>query len=78
MRSRMRMSAQLHFLINDLQYVINFVGADRGGRSMSGQMVGNRGFVRPLPVSDAEFDKIVRLTRAKIPVRFWLRRAHET
>mgnify|MGYP002037283993 CR=1 FL=1 len=28
---RMRMSAALHFLISDMQYVINFVGADRGG-----------------------------------------------
>ena len=62
---RMRMSAALHFLISDMQYVINFVGADRGGRSMSGQMVGNRGFVRPMPMADEEFDKIWELTRVK-------------
>ena len=35
---RMHMSASLHFLISDFQYVISFVGADRGGRSMSGQV----------------------------------------
>jgi transcription antitermination factor NusG len=35
---RMRMSQDLHFLISSLQYVVSFVGSDRGGRSMSGQM----------------------------------------
>ena len=29
---RMAMDANLHFLISELQYVINFVGADRGAR----------------------------------------------
>jgi hypothetical protein len=47
---RMQMDENLHFLISDMQYVINFVGSDRGGRSMSGQMQGNRGFVRPMPM----------------------------
>ena len=64
---RMRMSAALHFLISDMQYVINFVGADRGGRSTSGQMVGNRGFVRPMPLTDEAFLKIVQLTKVKAP-----------
>jgi hypothetical protein len=35
---RMRMNQELHFLISSLQYVVSFVGADRGGRTMSGQM----------------------------------------
>lgn len=58
----MRMDENLHFLISDMQYVINFVGADRGGRSMTGQMVGNRGFVRPMPIDDAKYEQIKRLT----------------
>lgn len=62
---RMSMSASLHFLISEMQYVINFVGADRGGRSMSGQMVGNRGFVRPMPITDEAFAKVIALTRVK-------------
>ena len=62
---RMRMDPKLHFFITNMQYVINFVGADRGGRSASGQMVGNRGFVRPMPMTDEAFEKIVALTRAK-------------
>ena len=49
-----------------MQYVINFVGADRGGRSSAGQMVGNRGFVRPMPMTDEAFEKIVALTRTKV------------
>jgi transcriptional antiterminator NusG len=61
---RMRMSPDIHFIVSDLQYVVSFVGADRGGRSMSGQMVGNRGFVRPLPMSDEAFERVVALTRA--------------
>ena len=64
---RMQMSSSLHFLISEMQFVINFVGADRGGRSMSGQMVGNRGFVRPMPMTDEAFEKILALTRAKLP-----------
>jgi len=62
---RMRMDAKLHFFISNMQYVISFVGFDRGGRSATGQMVGNRGFVRPKPITDEEFEKIVALTRAK-------------
>ena len=30
---------------------------------MSGQMVGNRGFVRPMPITDEAFEKILELTR---------------
>jgi len=30
-------------------------------------MVGNRGFVRPMPMSDDAFDRIVQLTRVKTP-----------
>ena len=41
------------------------IGFDRGGRTVSGQMEGNRGFVRPMPMSDAAFEKIVKLTQAK-------------
>jgi len=63
---KMKMSAALHFLISEMQYVINFVGADRGGRSMSGQMVGNRGFVRPVPITDEAYWKVVALTKAKL------------
>ena len=55
---KMRMDANLHFLITDMQYVINFVGADRGGRSMGGQMAGNRGFVRPMPVGEEAYQKV--------------------
>lgn len=62
---RMRMDPKLHFFITNMQYVINFVGADRGGRSAAGQMAGNRGFVRPMPMTDEAFEKIVALTRAK-------------
>jgi len=64
---KMRMDANLHFLITDMQYVINFVGADRGGRSMGGQMAGNRGFVRPMPVTEEAYQKALALTRAKLP-----------
>ena len=60
---RMKMDPTLHFLISDMQYVINFVGNDRGGRSMTGQMVGNRGFVRPMPIPDSKYADIVRLTK---------------
>jgi len=60
---RMRMNQELHFLISSLQYVVSFVGADRGGRTMSGQMQGSRGFVRPMPMSDKEFSDIVALTK---------------
>lgn len=35
---RMRMEKELHFLISSLQYVVSFVGADLGGRTLSGQM----------------------------------------
>jgi transcription antitermination factor NusG len=63
---RMAMDENLHFLISDMQYVINFVGADRGGRSMGGQMAGNRGFVRPMPVSDEAYERAVALTRVKV------------
>ena len=35
---RMKMNQELHFLISNLNYVVSFVGADRGARSMSGQM----------------------------------------
>lgn len=63
---QMRMDAALHFLISDMQYVINFVGADRGARSATGQMVGSRGFVRPMPMTDDAFEKIVQLTKQKV------------
>ena len=63
---RMVMDASLHFLISDMQYVINFVGADLGGRSTAGQMTGNRGFVRPMPVSDEAYERAVALTRVKV------------
>ena len=62
---RMLMDPRLHTIITEMQYVISFVGADRGGRSMSGQMAGNRGFVQPMPMSEAAFEKIVKLTQAK-------------
>lgn len=62
---RMRMDPRLHKMISEMQYVISFVGADRGGRSMSGQMAGNRGFVQPMPLTEAAFEKIVKLTQAK-------------
>ena len=62
---RMKMDQKMHFLVSDMQYVINFVGADRGGRSMSGNMVGNRGFVRPMPITDEALENIVKLTQAK-------------
>ena len=32
---------------------------------MAGQMVGNRGFVRPLPMADAEFEKVVARPHAQ-------------
>jgi len=63
---RMRMNQELHFLISSLQYVVSFVGADRGGRTMSGQMQGNRGFVRPLPMTDEQFQNIVQLTKQSV------------
>lgn len=62
---RMRMDSKLHFLISNMQYVTSFVGSDRGGRSGSGQMDGNRGFVLPMPMTDEAFEKIVALTRKK-------------
>mmetsp|Transcript_43121 Transcript_43121/g.107280 ORF Transcript_43121/g.107280 Transcript_43121/m.107280 type:complete len:326 (-) Transcript_43121:222-1199(-) len=62
---RMRMNQDIHFLISSLQYVVNFVGADRGERTMSGQMQGSRGFVRPLPIKQEEFDAIVKLTKQR-------------
>ena len=67
---KMRMDANLHFLITDMQYVINFVGADRGGRSMGGQMAGNRGFVRPMPVTEEAYQKVRRpkLPDARSPI----------
>ena len=63
---RMRMNQELHFLISSLQYVVSFVGADRGGRTVSGQMQGNRGFVRPLPMTDEQFQNIVQLTKQSV------------
>merc|ERR1719247_1769877 len=57
------MNPRLYFLITQLQYVINFVGADTGGRNAVGTMIGTRGFVRPKPITDAEFERIIGHTR---------------
>jgi len=62
---RMRMSKNLYQMVSNLQYVVNFVGADNGGRSRNNQMVGNRGFVNPLPVSEEQFQRIVALTKQR-------------
>ena len=35
---------------------------------MGGQMAGNRGFVRPMPITQEAYEKVVALTRAKAPV----------
>jgi transcriptional antiterminator NusG len=59
----MRMTRELHTFVTGMQYVVNFVGFDRGGRGYSGHMDGTRGFVWPRPVTDAEFENIVRLTK---------------
>ena len=63
---RMRMTQELHFLISSLNYVVSFVGADRGGRTVSGQMQGSRGFVRPMPMSEQAFEDIVKLTKQNV------------
>jgi transcription antitermination factor NusG len=63
---RMRMDEKLHFFISKMNYVINFVGADHGQRNSVGMLVGGRGFVRPMPITDEAFGKIVALTRVKI------------
>jgi len=60
---KMRMEKKIHKLVSDLQYVVNFVGADHGGRGPSGGMVGTRGFVWPRPISDAELERIRGRTR---------------
>jgi len=62
---RMKMSRELHQQITSMQFVLNFVGADRGGRSRGGQMDGTRGFVWPRPMSEEAFAEIVALTRQK-------------
>lgn len=59
----MRMTRELHTFVTGMQYVVNFVGFDRGGRGYSGHMDGTRGFVWPRPVTDAQFEDIVRLTK---------------
>jgi transcriptional antiterminator NusG len=59
----MRMSRELHTFVTGMQYVVNFVGFDRGGRGYSGHMDGTRGFVWPRPLADAQFEDIVRLTK---------------
>ena len=63
---RMRMTQELHFLISSLNYVVSFVGADRGARTVSGQMQGSRGFVRPMPMSQEKMDDIVKLTKQAV------------
>lgn len=63
---RMRMNQELHFLISSLQYVVSFVGADRGERTISGQMQGSRGFVRPMPLTQNAFNDIVQLTKQSV------------
>ena len=32
---------------------------------MNGQMVGNRGFVSPMPMTEEDFENIVKLTKQK-------------
>jgi len=59
----MRMTRALHTFITGMQYVVNFVGADHGGRSRSGQLDGSRGFVWPRPLTDDQFQSIVTLTK---------------
>mmetsp|Transcript_978 Transcript_978/g.2638 ORF Transcript_978/g.2638 Transcript_978/m.2638 type:complete len:214 (+) Transcript_978:3-644(+) len=46
-----------------MQYVVNFVGFDRGGRTLAGNLDGTRGFVWPRPLSPEQFEDIVRLTK---------------
>ena len=60
---KMRMDKELHQMITSFQYVVNFVGNDRGGTSFSGQPDGTRGFVRPKPLTQAAFDEIVACTK---------------
>ena len=42
---RMRMAKNVYQLVSNLNYVVNFVGSDKGGRTANNQMIGNRGFV---------------------------------
>ena len=60
---KMRMDKDLHQLVTSFQYVVNFVGNDRGGTSFSGQPDGTRGFVRPMPLTQAAFEEIVACTK---------------
>ena len=62
---RMRMNKNLYQVVSNMNYVINFVGADYGGRTMNGQMIGSRGFVKPMPLTEEDFANIVRLTKQK-------------
>ena len=62
---RMRMNKNLYQVVSNMNYVINFVGADYGGRTMNGQMKGSRGFVKPMPLTEEDFANIVRLTQQK-------------
>ena len=60
---RMKMNGDLHAIVSGMQYVVAFVGADFGGRSRSGQMAGTRGFVRPKPLTQQQFEAMVAHTR---------------
>ena len=62
---RMRMNKNLYQVVSNMNYVINFVGADYGGRSLNGQMRGSRGFVKPMPLTDEAFENIITLTKQK-------------
>ena len=62
---RMRMNKNLYQVVSNMNYVINFVGADYGRRSMNGQMSGGRGFVKPMPITDEAFENIIKLTKQK-------------
>ena len=60
---RMRMTKSLHSFVKSFTYVVNFVGADFGGRSANNQMGGSRGAVNPLPVSEAKMRDLVAKTK---------------
>jgi len=63
----MRMNRELHEFVSGITYVVNFVGADHGGRSRAGGLDGTRGFVWPRPLSQGQYESIIQLTMAKQP-----------
>jgi len=63
----MRMDEKVHMLISQMPRVVNFVGQDRGGITASGALNGTRGFVKPVPMTDEEFEEVVAKTRVKQP-----------